>query len=61
MEGNTTNEPGFRGNIKQNAKGFHYFDLTVRAEGPEELKTKLEQGVKVMSEKCDALNVGRTA
>ena len=40
-------EPAFRLNLKQTAKGEIYFDVTVRADSLDELKTRIKDALMV--------------
>lgn len=49
-------EPMFRLNIKQSAKGFAYYDVTVRADSKEELQQRVNEAVEVATIKCAQIN-----
>ncbi len=58
MEETKTNEEqqNFRINIKQTAKGFSYFDVTVRGQDEVELTARLKTALDVAKTTCEKLN-----
>ncbi len=50
----------FRVNIKQSAKGQHYFDVTVKADDEVELARRLRVTLEMAKATCALLNAGVT-
>jgi len=55
-ENKTQEEPQFRINVKQNAKGQAYFDVTVRGCTKEEVSDRLDQAIEIALVKCTTIN-----
>lgn len=49
-------EKNFRVNIKQSAKGFCYFECTVRGDTSTQIEERLTLAIDIANKKCDQLN-----
>ena len=56
MENNATTEDPYRINIKETAKGFTYFDVTVRGDTKEEVSRRLDEAIEIAEKKCKEIN-----
>ena len=55
---NEKSEDKFRINLKQNVKGFVYWDITCRGNTKEEVEQRLNELIDIAKAKCNELNGG---